>query len=75
LLITDYATRELNGFEFLRRRKQRCPDLKAICMTGSLVEETRHRVELKPDMVVDKPFSFDQQAARVEGLVGRAATR
>jgi two-component system, OmpR family, response regulator len=72
LLITDYAMAEINGLELVRRCKEACAELKTLCVSGSLSDDILQAATVRPDAILQKPFSGEALMAHVEALLGRA---
>ena len=71
LLIVDYDMPGMNGLELLRRCRSLSPGLKAICITGVLSIDILEESEVKPDLMLPKPFAFRELVEGVRELLGR----
>ncbi|MDQ2669530.1 MAG: response regulator [Gemmatimonadota bacterium] len=70
LLLTDVRMPGLNGVELMRRVRTLWPEVPCLCMTGWVEERGALENLVPPCPVLRKPFSPDELAWAVAGLVG-----
>jgi DNA-binding response OmpR family regulator len=75
LLITDHAMAGITGLELVRYCKQACGGLKTMCVSGLLTDDILCAGEVKPDVMLQKPFASEALVTHVEALIGQAAAR
>ncbi|MGH9466653.1 MAG: response regulator transcription factor [Terriglobales bacterium] len=72
LVLLDVSLPGRDGFEVLRRLRQRKPNLPVLLLTAhARVEERVHGLDLGADDYIVKPFSFSELCARIRALLRR----
>ena len=73
LLISDVKMPRMNGFELLRRVKERFPKVRVIMMTGYADDFTvKDAMRLKADEYIIKPFTNHDLSCVVKSIIGEA---
>ena len=71
LLLVDYSMPEMNGLEFLRRCRAIGPKIKAITISGNLTTELLSDSDVKPDLLLGKPFTAAELQLAVRTTLGQ----
>ena len=76
LVVTDMVMPRMGGRDFVRRLRERSPELPVLCMSGHVEWESDDAevpdAPWAPDRLLAKPFSFDELLRRVQdALAGR----
>jgi two-component system OmpR family response regulator len=75
LLVLDVGLPDIDGFEVLRRLRQRRSPTNVLILTArDAVEDRVHGLDLVADDYLTKPFSLTEFEARVRALLRRAST-
>ena len=69
LLLTDVVMPGMNGQQLSEELKRSRPDLKVLYMSGHQTDEFKGDLAIPESHLIQKPFSTEQLAARLRGLL------
>lgn len=69
LLLTDVVMPGMNGPQLSEELKRSRPDLKILYMSGHQTDEFKEDMAIPDSRLIQKPFSTEQLAARLRGLL------
>jgi two-component system, cell cycle sensor histidine kinase and response regulator CckA len=76
LVVTDMVMPRMGGREFVRKLRERRPDLPVLCMSGHMEWESDAAdtadAPWAPDRLLAKPFAFEDLLARVRAMLAGA---
>jgi len=69
VLLTDVVMPGMNGPQLSEKLKRSRPDLKVLYMSGHHTEDFKGDLAIPESQLIQKPFSTEQLAARLRGLL------